>query len=667
MDLLPKDHKDFGSKDYWNEFFSKQKSQPFEWYGEYESLSEILDKYIHPRDKVLIVGCGNSKLSADLYDVGICDSISIDISSPVINQMKERYGKDRPKMQFEVMDIFKLTFDDGIFSVVVDKGTLDALLVDKSEEVDERINTMFSQIERVLRNGGRYLCFSLLQEHVLNKLLDWFIDKGWLIRLHRCTKAEAKHEDALAFPVYAVVMTKLKKIPGAQMVLEIVHAGLSTPQRCSSKSDVIDYVKSAQHYAFLKHYLNKKKMAEDDICLELCSPDTGRVKYRMFVVDRKEKSKMKFAVFVVVQGRETEWLFSTPQGRQELAANISCERLIVVHLLRDNVYSSLEEVKSDLSAKVLELAPGSCKDQVPILSLGDDVGQRDIRCRDKSELSGEYVVEDVLSNKEDLYRRLIFLNSPYIIQSEAKLMTVPVKKKKKKGSSKLQIDFDYIACDHHIAIISGFAFLKYKMLCPSILLIGLGGGTLPMYIHKHFPDASVEVVELDASVLDIAKKWFNLITDNRLKVHISDGLTFIQNAATNGLKYDIVILDVDNKDLSLGISGPPVAFLETAMLENMLQLVYDSGLVIINLACRNSELYKEAYSKLKSVFKIMYSRKIPAEVNEVIYCVKTDDSKDLLELTKDNYSTLTSFLEKRTTYSDVFDVVDLESCLTEIT
>ncbi|GBM70722.1 Methyltransferase-like protein 13 [Araneus ventricosus] len=626
MDLLPKDHKDFGSKDYWNEFFSKQKSQPFEWYGEYDSLSEILDKYIHPRDKVLIVGCGNSKLSADLYDVGICDSISIDISAPVINQMKERYGKDRPKMHFDVMDVFKLTFDDGIFSVVIDKGTLDALLVDKSQEVDERINTMFSQIERVLRNGGRYLCFSLLQEHVLNKLLDWFTDKGWLVRLHRCSKAEAKHEDSLAFPVYAVVMTKLKKIPGVPMVLELMHEGLLTPQRCSSKADAIDYVKSAQHYAFLKHYLNKKKMAEDDICLELCSPDTGRVKYRMFVVDRKEKSKMKFAVFVVVQGRETEWLFSTPQGRQELAANVSCERLVVVHLLRDNVYSSLEEVKSDLSGKVLELAPASCKDQVPILSLGDDVGQRDIRCRDRSELSGEYVVEDVLSNNDDLYRRLIFLNSPYIIQSEAKLMTGP-----------------------------------------SVLLIGLGGGTLPMYIHKHFPDASVEVVELDPCVLDIAKKWFNLVTDNRLKVHISDGLTFIQEAVTNGLKYDIVILDVDNKDLSLGISGPPVAFLETAMLENMLQIVYDSGLAIINLACRNSELYKEAYSKLKSVFKVMYSRKIPAEVNEVIYCIKAEDTKDIMELTKDNYTTLTSFLEKRTTYSDVFDVVDLASCLTEIT
>ncbi|GBM78568.1 hypothetical protein AVEN_200703-1 [Araneus ventricosus] len=99
----------------------------------------------------------------------------------------------------------------------------------------------------------------------------------------------------------------------------------------------------------------------------------------------------------------------------------------------------------------------------------------------------------------------------------------------------------------------------------------------------------------------------------------------------------------------------------------LLNYVEFHGLAIINLACRNSELYKEAYSKLKSVFKVMYSRKIPAEVNEVIYCIKAEDTKDIMELTKDNYTTLTSFLEKRTTYSDVFDIVDLASCLTEIT
>lgn len=39
-------------------------------YGEYPELCGHLHKYIKPKDEVLNVGCGNSKLSMDLYDVG---------------------------------------------------------------------------------------------------------------------------------------------------------------------------------------------------------------------------------------------------------------------------------------------------------------------------------------------------------------------------------------------------------------------------------------------------------------------------------------------------------------------------------------------------------------------------------------------------------------------
>lgn len=40
-------------------------------YGEYENLCDILHKYIKISDKVLMIGCGNSKLSENMYDVGI--------------------------------------------------------------------------------------------------------------------------------------------------------------------------------------------------------------------------------------------------------------------------------------------------------------------------------------------------------------------------------------------------------------------------------------------------------------------------------------------------------------------------------------------------------------------------------------------------------------------
>ena len=41
--------------------------------------------------------------------------------------------------------------------------------------------------------------------------------------------------------------------------------------------------------------------------------------------------------------------------------------------------------------------------------------------------------------------------------------------------------------------------------------------------------------------------------------------------------YDTVILDVDNKNPSLGISSPPVSFLEPAILMKMNELINETG------------------------------------------------------------------------------------------
>ena len=60
--------------------------------------------------------------------------------------------------------------------------------------------------------------------------------------------------------------------------------------------------------------------------------------------------------------------------------------------------------------------------QVPFLSVGQDIGNRQIRYKGKSEMSGDYVIEDV-DVSGDMYRRLVFSSNPNIVQSEAKLIS----------------------------------------------------------------------------------------------------------------------------------------------------------------------------------------------------------------------------------------------------
>ncbi len=61
--------------------------------------------------------------------------------------------------------------------------------------------------------------------------------------------------------------------------------------------------------------------------------------------------------FLICIFRETEYLFSTVEGRNQLAKTAKYNRLIVVTLHPDHTYGGMDEVKAELSAKVMELAP----------------------------------------------------------------------------------------------------------------------------------------------------------------------------------------------------------------------------------------------------------------------------------------------------------------------
>ena len=88
--------------------------------------------------------------------------------------MKERNASRRPRMSFLKMDMTQMEFPDASFQVVLDKGTLDAVLTDEEEKTLQQVDRMLAEVGRVLQVGGRYLCISLAQAHVLKKAVGHF-------------------------------------------------------------------------------------------------------------------------------------------------------------------------------------------------------------------------------------------------------------------------------------------------------------------------------------------------------------------------------------------------------------------------------------------------------------------------------------------------------------
>jgi len=76
-----------------------------------------------------------------------------------------------------------------------------------------------------------------------------------------------------------------------------------------------------------------------------------------------------------------------------------------------------------------------------------------------------------------------------------------------------------------------------------VLVIGLGGGTLPMALRRVLPDAQIDVIEIDPAVVRVAKRFFDFKEDARMRAYAEDGRVFVKRARSRGVKYDLVMLD----------------------------------------------------------------------------------------------------------------------------
>lgn len=687
MSLLPRTAEEFSSAEYWEKFFKKRGERAFEWYGDYNKLCGVLHKYIKAQDKVLVVGCGNSELSEQLYDVGYKHLTNIDISETVVSHMNQRNAERRPDLSFHQVDATQTPYEDASFQAALDKGTLDAMA---SEEEGALARRMLSEVSRVLKVGGRYVCVTLAQETVIKLAVEHFVHLGWAVRLHCLQEERGKEEeDTFALPVFVLICTKFRQ-PMPAPILEMCVGDDGAPVRLAHVCELLSAVREYQAYSVLRKRLRTSSDPGSNLSLTLCDARTGLPRYTLTVQDCPTGAKVPkpnhFAIFIVPRGSETAWLYSSNEGRRQLAASANFRRLVIVLMHRNQEYTDMQAVQSELSAVVMDLAPPGMptNQQVPFLSVGGDLGWREEVSRGVSQLSGEYCVENVRGEDGELYRRLVFLSNISLVQSESRLVpsnTASSHKKKTKKKTKaasaavtasagLSVDSGFLCCAHHEVMVAGLSMLepgapKNKDVPVSVLLVGLGGGGLPQFLRDFVPNATVEVVELDPVVLEVAKEWFGFRPDDRLTVTVGDGLEQICSLEKEGGHFfDVVMFDVDNKDSSLGMSCPPAAFVETSVLQKVSNILSPRGLFILNLVCRDPVLRKNVLERVRSVFPMILSRKIAEEINEVLLCFREEkDATHILEslsqTAKNFQSTLSSDRTepKRRPHIDIAEVL----------
>ncbi|CAH0481164.1 unnamed protein product [Peronospora belbahrii] len=694
--LIPHKAEEFRKQEYWDQFFQKRGEKAFEWYGDYTSLRHQLETLVGlPHDasasllyrlkskvRVLVVGCGNSTLSADLVADGFSTLLSVDFSERVIDEMRRK----EPTLQWQVMDMTNMEMlEDESFDLVMDKGALDALMAEDTAEIKEDASKMLREVRRVLAPGGRYCCVTMAQNFILQHLLDFFLTAkddtmtSWTVDVQ-----ELSQEARKPFVPFLATALKCRKVDNKVQynAKQFVSNDGEAKQRWLTHE-----VEATQWFAMTQAALRQLKVGRQEV-IELIANDeldtTTEGMDEPGTLDRQVNPRFTLrlvdahmrgpngscAVFLIPQGREHEWMFSTEEGASELAAGAGFSRLILVALGRGgHAFESTAKVQEELNAKVMELAPETLgvDEMIPYLTVQEGLGERNIVHQGTSPLSGAFFVEEVQEDG-NLLRRLVFLSNTNVIQSEVKLQrcesatlvssaasgslqTSPnneandmtteeaaaAAKKKKNNKKKTQKKKKESQGEAGASLSSR----PVPDALHRTLVLGLGGGCLAQYLHDNIPGMDVTACELDPTIVTVAAQYFGFCPDQRMRVVVADALEYVAEQSTAAEKpyFDSIIVDVDAKQRDVGMSCPPVSFVEVAFLAHVHTLLAPRGVLLINVSCRDSGLYKDIITQLQRVFTgssaVLALKPSEQDVNSVVFVRKADakepDAKILLQ------------------------------------
>lgn len=153
---------------------------------------------------------------------------------------------------------------------------------------------------------------------------------------------------------------------------------------------------------------------------------------------------------------------------------------------------------------------------------------------------------------------------------------------------------------------------KEKPTVETILILGLGGGTLAELAERYWPESKVTGVDIDAEMVRMGRKHLGLDRVKNLEIHISDAIKWLKGNKKK--EFDIILID-----LYQGTEIPP-----EFRTENFIKMVKaraaKNGIVAFNhlYSHADREDANDFEKKLKDIFPSRTS--VKPEANIIFIC-----------------------------------------------
>ena len=161
------------------------------------------------------------------------------------------------------------------------------------------------------------------------------------------------------------------------------------------------------------------------------------------------------------------------------------------------------------------------------------------------------------------------------------------------------------------------------------LIIGGAGYSFPRDYLRRYENAQIDVVEIDPQMTEIARRYFRLEDNPRLKIIHEDGRTYLNRAAPE--KYDAVMLDAFGSLFSV-----PFQLTTVEAVRRIERALKPDGVVIFNLGGAlsgdASRFFQAEFATYTEVFPRVYVFKVNADYaddrlqNLIIVACKSEKS-----------------------------------------
>ena len=226
----------YSSQEYWESRY-QEPAGFHEWYCSYENLQPLLVSCISSDDSVLEIGCGDSPLLTGMVTAGHTGKLhAIDFSKSIItkvvnDQLKNDTALNR--VEYLEMDARNLSYEEGSWDSVIDKGTLDAMLCDKSTGL---INgkALISEACRVLRKSkGTLIFISHIQvetsefddwmQNCVLPVLDEYRSFLWKVEAHVGSASSANGSSESESPTVYIITSKPRRFTRGSLLSSVVE------------------------------------------------------------------------------------------------------------------------------------------------------------------------------------------------------------------------------------------------------------------------------------------------------------------------------------------------------------------------------------------------------------------------------------------------------------